>query len=82
MRSPMSGEVSVAFFVSPLRIEPRSLTPIQPRRVMYPPVVRIEPTGQEIVTWGEFTETRLLAVFRDAGVPMQRMRPAVERRDD
>jgi hypothetical protein len=44
----------------------------------YPPVVRLEPTGDEIVTWGEFTEARLLSEFRDAGVPIVRMRPAVE----
>lgn len=44
----------------------------------YPPVVREEPTGDEIVTWGEFVETRLLAEYRDAGVPMVRMRPAVD----
>jgi uncharacterized protein (DUF433 family) len=45
----------------------------------YPPVVRERATGNETVTWGEFVETRLLAEFRDAGVPMVRMRPAVER---
>ena len=45
----------------------------------YPPVVRVEPTGDEIVTWGEFVETRLLSEYRDAGVPMVKMRPAVER---
>lgn len=44
----------------------------------YPPVVRAEPSGEETVTWGEFVETRLLAEYRDAGVPMVRMRPAVE----
>lgn len=45
----------------------------------YPPVVRETPTGSEIVTWGEFVETRLLAEYRDAGVPIIRLRPAVER---
>src|SRR5258708_22974573 len=45
----------------------------------YPPVVRIDPTGDEIVTFGEFVETRLLAEYRDAGVPLVRMRPAVDR---
>jgi uncharacterized protein (DUF433 family) len=44
----------------------------------YPPVIREHPTGDEIATWGEFVETRLLAEFRDAGVPMIRMRPAVD----
>lgn len=45
----------------------------------YPPLVREVPTGDELVTWGEFVETRLLSEFRDAGVAVVRMRPAVER---
>jgi len=44
----------------------------------YPPVVRVEPTGTEIVTWGEFVESRFLAEYRDKGVPVVRMRPAIE----
>lgn len=44
----------------------------------YPPIVRLEQTGDEIVTWGEFTEARLLSEFRFAGIPIIRMRPAVE----
>lgn len=44
----------------------------------YPPVIRQESTGDEIATWGEFIETRLLAEYRDAGVPLIRMRPAIE----
>jgi hypothetical protein len=34
----------------------------------YPPVIRPERTGDEIVTWGEFIEARLLAQYRDEGV--------------
>jgi uncharacterized protein (DUF433 family) len=45
----------------------------------YPPVVRPEATGDEIVTWGEFVETRLLSEYRDAGVPLVKMRPAIDR---
>lgn len=45
----------------------------------YPPVVRLESTGDELVTWGEFTEARHLSEFRTDGVSMGRMRPAVER---
>lgn len=45
----------------------------------YQPVVRVEPTGSEIVTWGEFVETRLLAEYRDKGVPLINMRPAIEK---
>lgn len=48
----------------------------------YPPVIREQPTGSEIATWGEFVETRLLAEYRDAGVPLIRMRPAVDRLRD
>lgn len=44
----------------------------------YPPVVRETTTGEELATWGEFVETRLLSEYRDAGVPLIRMRPAVE----
>lgn len=45
----------------------------------YQPVVRQASTRSDLVTWGEFVETRLLAEYRDAGVPILRMRPAVER---
>ena len=48
----------------------------------YPPVVREEPTGDESVTWGEFVETRLLSEYRDAGVSMFHLRPAVDRLRD
>lgn len=44
----------------------------------YPPVVRENSTGSEIATWGEFVETRLLAEYRDAGVPLINMRPVIE----
>jgi uncharacterized protein (DUF433 family) len=40
--------------------------------------VRIESTGSDVVTWGEFVETRLLSEYRNAGAPMVRLRPAVE----
>ena len=46
----------------------------------YPPVIREAHSGAEDVTWGEFVETRLLAMYRrDRDIPMQRMRPAIER---
>jgi uncharacterized protein (DUF433 family) len=44
----------------------------------YAPVVRRESTGDELVTWGEFVETRLLAQYRDSSVPILHMRPVVE----
>lgn len=45
----------------------------------YPPVIRPEATGAQVVTWGEFVEARLLAEYRGAGVPIVKMRPAVEK---
>jgi uncharacterized protein (DUF433 family) len=44
----------------------------------YPPVIRLEHTGSDIVTWGEFVETRFLAEYREKGIPLVRMRPAIE----
>jgi len=43
----------------------------------YPPVVRLASTGDDVVTWGEFVEARLLSEYRDKNVPMIRMRPAI-----
>jgi uncharacterized protein (DUF433 family) len=44
----------------------------------YPPVARIRPSGNEIVTWGEFVETRFLSEYRNKGVPVVHMRSAIE----
>ncbi|WP_214410052.1 DUF433 domain-containing protein [Sphaerisporangium fuscum] len=43
----------------------------------YEPVVRQSRTGDMMATWGEFVEARLLAEYRNAGVPMINMRPAI-----
>lgn len=43
----------------------------------YDPVLRLEPSGSDAVTWGEMVEARLLAEFRNREVPVQRMRPAI-----
>lgn len=48
----------------------------------YPPVIRTEQTGDEAVTWGEFIEARLLAEYREEGIPLVKMRPAVEKLRD
>lgn len=48
----------------------------------YPPVLREEPIDADAVTWGEFVETRLLSEFRERGVSLQRLRPAVQRLRD
>lgn len=49
------------------------------RGVDYPPVIRPAPTGAEAVTWGEFVEARFLRGYRNKKVPLQRMRPFIER---
>jgi len=47
------------------------------RSQRYEPLVRPERTGSDIVTWGEFVETRLIAEYRKWGVKVARMRPAI-----
>lgn len=47
--------------------------------VRYPPVIRQEHTGDDVVTWGEFVELGYLREYRDAGVPLQTLRPFVSR---
>lgn len=44
----------------------------------YQPIVRHQQTGSPVVTWGEFVETRLISEYRNAGVNLLRMRPAIE----
>ncbi len=44
----------------------------------YPPVIRPEPTGVDVVTWGEFVEARLLKGYRQKRVSLQKMRPFIE----
>lgn len=41
----------------------------------YLPVIRQEPTGGDIVTWGEFVEAGYLREYRARQVPLQQMRP-------
>lgn len=46
--------------------------------VRYPPVIRSEPTGEDLVTWGEFVELGYLREYRRQGVPLQRLRPVID----
>lgn len=46
--------------------------------VRYPPVIREEPTGDDLVTWGEFVELGYLREYRRKGVPLQRLRPVID----
>jgi uncharacterized protein (DUF433 family) len=48
------------------------------RRKEYLPIVREAPTGEELVTWGEFVETSLLAGYREAGLRIVRLRSIVQ----
>jgi uncharacterized protein (DUF433 family) len=46
--------------------------------VRFPPVIRVEPTGDDIVTWGEFVELGYLREYRHKGVPLDHLRPVVD----
>jgi uncharacterized protein (DUF433 family) len=46
--------------------------------VRYDPVIRLEPTGDDVVTWGEFVELGYLREYRRSGVPLQRLRPVID----
>ena len=46
--------------------------------VFYPPVIRTEPTGSDVVTWGEFVEAGYLREYRDRRVSLQRLRPFID----
>lgn len=46
---------------------------------LYQPIVREKPTADPWVTWGEFTETRLLSEYRDLNdIRIQKLRAVVE----
>lgn len=44
----------------------------------YAPVIRVDPTGDDVVTWGEFVELGYLREYRRKGVPLQRLRPVID----
>ena len=44
----------------------------------YKPVVRLDPTGSDVVTWGEFVELGYLREYRRQQVPLQRLRPVID----
>ena len=52
----------------------------QRRQKMYQPVLREEPTGRRVVTWGEFVEAGLLRQYRRVHqVPMAELRAVIDR---
>jgi hypothetical protein len=48
------------------------------RGSQYGPVIRVEPTGEDVVTWGEFVELGYLREYRRKGVLLQRLRPVID----
>lgn len=48
------------------------------RGTSYPPVIRVEQTRDDVVTWGEFLELGYLREYRRKGVPLQRLRPVID----
>ena len=63
-----------------LRVSPGTVRRwLEGGRIGQPPLIRPEPTGEGLVTWGEFVEARLLCEYRQRGVPMFRMRPAIQK---
>lgn len=53
------------------------------RGKVYPPVIRVEPTGSRLVTWAEFVEAALLRSYRrDLDVPLRELRDFIDRLRD
>lgn len=48
------------------------------RGVRYTPVIRETPSGDGIVTWGEFVELGYLREYCRCEVPLQRLRPVID----
>lgn len=44
----------------------------------YEPVIRREPTGDRVVTWGEFVESALLRNYRQKNIPMLQLRTFID----
>ena len=42
-------------------------------------MVREDPTGSDIVSWGEFVELGYLREYRNKGVPLQQLRPVIDK---
>lgn len=61
-----------------LRVSAATLRRWLEGRDQYPPVLRPEPTGSGIVTWGEFVEARFLREYRKRR-SLQRLRPVIAR---
>jgi uncharacterized protein (DUF433 family) len=57
----------------------RWLEGYQRGQTFYPPLLRPEPTGDELVTWGEFVEVDLVGRYRRKELPVVKLRPMLER---
>ena len=64
--------------ISPAKVT-RWLDGYQRGGTIYPPVVRRAPTGSDVVTWGEFVELGYLREYRQKAVPLQQLRPVIDR---
>jgi len=67
-----------------LRVPPSTLTwwlegRQQNGEQVYPPVIRAEPMGSRDVSWGEFVEAGYLREYRKKNVPLQQLRPVIDR---
>jgi uncharacterized protein (DUF433 family) len=49
------------------------------RGVWYPPVLREEPTGDKVMTWGEVVEARYLRAYRKRNVTLRELRDVIAR---
>ena len=47
------------------------------RGKVYEPLIREARTGSDMVTWGEYVEARLISEYRQQGVTVFRLRPAI-----
>jgi hypothetical protein len=43
----------------------------------YEPLLRSEPTGDELATWGAFVDADLVGRYRRRGLPVQQVRPVI-----
>lgn len=79
LERPVYGVAEAASFLGLRTDRARAwLDGYERRGSRYPPVIRTDPTGDDVVTWGEFVELGYLREYRRKGVPLQQLRPVIE----
>jgi uncharacterized protein (DUF433 family) len=79
LERPVYGVVEAAGFLGLRPDRARAwLDGYERQGALYAPVIRVEPTGQDVLTWGEFVELGYLREYRRKGVPLQRLRPVID----